>query len=239
MDVNNVKEIINSDQDIKESIGTKQEKTVHQFLKYYISPDSKFHEIAINKNIVDVLIDNHIYEIQTRNFNVMRNKLSKLLPEYKVTIVYPVSTIKMLHKIDENGVLVKTQKSPRPDKPVKICSELYKISDYLLHPNLNFKIVCLSVDEFQTTRINKYKQTRLTHIDSIPKEIVDVIDLNNSKDFLKIIPDIDMFTSKEFGKHTRLGGRNLSSALLALRKLNVIEVDHIEGKKYIYKKVIK
>ena len=51
------------------SIGTQKEKTVHQFLKYYICNNSEYHEININRNVVDILIDNHIYEIQTRSFN--------------------------------------------------------------------------------------------------------------------------------------------------------------------------
>lgn len=235
METEEIINIISNDENVQESIGTKQEKTIHQFLKYYISPDSKNHEVKVGKNIVDVLLDNHVYEIQTRNFNTLRDKLNSLLVDYKVTIVYPVESIKMLYKTNELGEVIQKHKSPRPDRPIKICSELYKISDYLNNPNLSFMVACLDVDEYQTTRINKYKQTRLTRIDASPNKVIETIELNNSSDFLKILPDLDLFTSKDFSKATKLTGRNLSSALLALRKLNVIDIDHKEGNKYIYK----
>ena len=73
-----------------QSIGTKQEKTLHKFIKYYLTNDITKHEITINKNIVDVLFNNHIYEIQTKSFDKLRNKLSKLLNDYPITIVYPI-----------------------------------------------------------------------------------------------------------------------------------------------------
>lgn len=235
MEPNELLDIIKNDENLKESIGTKQEKSVHQFLKYYISPDSANHEIKINNNIVDVLIENHIYEIQTRNFNNLRDKLKNLLPNYKITIVYPLETVKMLHKINEQGEEIQKHKSPRPDKPIKICSELYKISDFLDNKNLDFIIACLDVDEYQTTRIDKYKRTRLTRIDANVNNVIETITLKNKEDYFKILPDLDFFTSKDFSKATRLTGRKLSSALLALRKLDVISIDHKDKNKYIYK----
>ena len=57
MNTNKILELVHNDESIKESIGTKQEKTVHQFLKYYICNNSEYHEININRNVVDVLVE--------------------------------------------------------------------------------------------------------------------------------------------------------------------------------------
>lgn len=79
-----------------EVIGIQKEKILHRTLKYYISNNEANHEVKIKKTLkgilyADVLIDYHIYEIQTRSFNQLRNKLDEFLKQYQVTIVYPIA----------------------------------------------------------------------------------------------------------------------------------------------------
>lgn len=222
---------------IKESIGTQKEKTVHQFLKYYICSDPTFHEIKIGSHIVDVFQDNHIYEIQTQGFDKMRKKLDYLLNLYPVTIVYPIMIDKTIYKVDSDGVLSNGRKSPKKISSLSIGFELYKIKDYLLNNNLSFKLVLMKGDEFQTTRIDKYKRIKSTRIDQYPHEILNVVEINSKCDFSKLIPDdLGLFKAKDFGKISKLSGRKLSSALLAFRHLGVIELVNKDGKAYVYKK---
>ena len=232
---NQVFEIINKDF-IKESIGTKKEKTVHQFLKYYICNDPTFHEIKLGNHIVDIFIDNHVYEIQTQGFDKLRNKLDYLLNLYPVTIVYPIIVDKTIYKVDSDGVISNGRKSPKKISPLSIGFELYKIKDYLLNTNLTFKLVLLKGNEYQTTRIDRYKKERSTRIDQYPNEIIEIIDIQNCYDFKKLLPNLGLFTAKDFSKVSKLSGRKLSSALLAFRHLRVIEVTGKEGKAYVYKK---
>lgn len=232
---NQVFEIINKDF-IKESIGTQKEKTVHQFLKYYICNDSTFHEIKLGNHIVDIFVDNHVYEIQTQGFDKLRKKLDYLLNLYSVTIVYPIIVDKTIYKVDSDGVISNGRKSPKKISPLSIGFELYKIKDYLLNTNLTFKLVLLKGDEYQTTRIDRYKRERSTRIDQYPNEIIEIIDIQNCHDFKKLMPNLGLFTAKDFSKVSKLSGRKLSSALLAFRHLRVIEVTSKDGKAYVYKK---
>lgn len=235
MNTNKILELVHNDESIKESIGTKQEKTVHQFLKYYICNNSEYHEININRNVVDVLIDDHIYEIQTRSFNSLRSKLDKLLDNYQITIVYPLCIKKMLYKVNESGEIIQIRKSPKKLHPLSIGYELYKIKNYLKHPNLSFKIVLLDVNEFNTTRINRRKQTRLTRIDQFPNEILGEYNIYHSSDWKYLMPDIDMFTTKDFIKATKMSLKQAGSTLNVLRYLDVIEVVDKNKNAYIYK----
>ena len=232
---NEVFEIINKDF-IKESIGTQKEKTVHQFLKYYICNDPTFHEIKLGNHIVDIFIDNHVYEIQTQGFDKLRNKLDYLLNLYPVTIVYPIIVDKTIYKVDNDGVISNGRKSPKKISPLSIGFELYKIKDYLLNTNLTFKLVLLKGDEYQTTRLDRYKRERSTRIDQYPKDIIEIIDIHSCHEFNKLIPDLGLFTAKDFSKVSKLSGRKLSSALLAFRHLGVIEITGKNGKAYVYKK---
>ena len=84
-----------------DKIGTLSEKNTHMILKKFISEDETFHEIKVGSYFADVLIDNHIYEIQTANFNKLRDKLNYFLQDHKVTIIYPLPHIKYLQWINQ------------------------------------------------------------------------------------------------------------------------------------------
>ena len=87
------------------SIGERSEHSLHRIIKYLLEPTSLCHEQKIAGKVVDVYIDNHIYEIQTKAFNNLRSKLETLLPNYKVTIVYPCVIKKTITKQRNDSVM--------------------------------------------------------------------------------------------------------------------------------------
>ena len=72
--------IISSERE-KNGIGTLQEKTVHAILKDYYAPDKAMQELPVNGYVADIFTGTEIIEIQTANFNKLRQKLDSFLPE--------------------------------------------------------------------------------------------------------------------------------------------------------------
>ena len=109
-------------------IGTYGEKTVHAILKNYYEPDEDRQEIPIENYVADIYTNGEIIEIQTRQFNRMRDKLTVFLPLYPVTIVYPIPREKWLIWIDEEtGEMTSRRKSPAKGNLYLVFKELYKI----------------------------------------------------------------------------------------------------------------
>ena len=81
-------------------IGTLKEKTVHALLKDYYAPDKEMQEIRVEGYVADIFTGSEIIEIQTAGFDKMRDKLERFLPEYPVTIVYPIPEIKWISWIE-------------------------------------------------------------------------------------------------------------------------------------------
>ena len=71
-------------------IGTLGEKAVHAVLKFYYEPNRECHEIKCGDFVVDILSEEHIFEIQSRGFERLISKLDAFLRDYFVTVVYPV-----------------------------------------------------------------------------------------------------------------------------------------------------
>jgi len=221
----------------KESIGTQKEKSIHQFIKYYLSQNIMDHEVNINRYIIDVFINDHIYEIQTRNFNLLRGKLNRLLDKYPFTICYPIYRTKTIYRIDDEGVVEQIRKSPKKECIFSIGDELYKIKQYLINKNLSFKILILDIDEYAKLRITKRHQQRLTPIDKRVKDVVEVIDILSPIDWKKYLIDVP-FTKKDFIKEYKVTQKEAGCMLNVLVYLGVIEIVGKDRNAYIYKKIM-
>ena len=201
-------------------IGTLSEKTIHAILKNYYQPDEDKQEMPIENFVADIYSDGEIIEIQTRQFNRMRDKLKAFLPLYPVTIVYPIPREKWLVWIDEeSGELSKKRKSPFKGNPYMAFPELYKIKMFLKDPNIRLKLVFLDIEEYRL--LNGWSRDRKkgsSRYDRIPTELVEEIDINCIRDYMQFVPyELEgEFTSKEFAKAAHI------SVSLAQTVLNIL-----------------
>lgn len=223
----------------KDKIGLLQEHTLHRVLKFYLSIDETFHEIKIGRMYADVVLENHIYEIQTKSFNLMRKKLEVFLQNHDVTIVYPMALNKTIYLTNEFGELVSVKKSPKHANPLEIFWELYKIKNFLLDKKLHFKILMLDIDEYRIEKEKTWKSRKGFERDNqVPKMINHIYDINSSNDFKDMLLKYNLkevFTSKDFLKSTHLTIKKATTALNVLTHLNVVERIGKERNSYLYK----
>ena len=221
-------------------VGTLNEKTIHAVLKNYYAPNAMYHEIKVGAYVADILIDNQILEIQTRNFNTMRKKLDAFLPHYDVTIVYPIAYIKWLCWIDdETGEISSKRKSPKKGTLYTIIPELYRIKNYLTHPNLHFILTFLNIEEYRLLNgWSKDKKRGSSRHDGIPTEMIGEVHLHSLEDFYKLLP-LDLpatFTTKDYQKATRVSQKVAGTALNILYYLGLVERIGKKGNAYLYQR---
>lgn len=219
-------------------IGTLSEKTTHAILKNYLSPDVSCHEVKVGSFYADIVNENGIMEIQTRNFDKLRRKLEVFLDILPVTIVYPIPSTKWLRWInEESGEISAPRKSPKRGTPYMIAPELYKIKYYLLNPNLKLHIIMLDLEEYRF--LNGWsadKKKGSSRCDRIPTQISDEILINNLSDYKKLVPESlpESFTSKDY---KTASGLNLNASVTALNILHHVgAVQRVgkKGKSYLY-----
>lgn len=223
-------------------IGTLGEKTVHSVLKAYFSPEYINHEIKVGGFVADICTGHEIIEIQTRDFNKLRRKLSAFLKVAPVTIVYPVHNIKWIRWVNpQTGEISPPRKSSRKGNPYKLFQELYKIKDFLLNPNLKIQIVILNMEEYKLLDgWSADKKKGATRCDRIPTELVNEITISRLSDYSQFIPDNleQVFRSTEFKTAT---GTPLPIAQTALNILIYVGAVIRTGKKgnsYLYERNI-
>jgi hypothetical protein len=219
-------------------IGTLSEKTVHAILKNYYQPDEDYQEIPIENYVADIYQDGEIIEIQTRQFNKMRNKLSAFLPLYPVTIVYPIPREKWVIWIDEeSGELSKPRKSPAKGTRYTIFPELYKIKMYLKDPNLRLKLVLMDMEEYKLLNgWSSDKKKGSSRYDRIPTQLVEEIEISCMEDYMQFVPyELEgQFTVREFGKAAHIPAKLAGIVVNILNYMGTIERTGKQGKAYLY-----
>lgn len=221
-------------------IGTLSEKTVHSVLKNYLEPDTSFHEIKTGRYVADIRTPDGIYEIQTRQFNKLRNKLEAFLPEYSVTIVYPIPHIKYMRWIDEQtGEITPARKSPKKGVFQSVFYELYKIKPYLTHPNLHLLLMLIDLEEYRF--LNGYSKDRKkgsTRSDRIPTALYASETIMSVDDYKKLIPDeLDVtFTAKDFAKACHVNMTIAQPSVNVLTHVGALEHIGKRGQAYLYQR---
>lgn len=221
-------------------IGTLQEKTVHSVLKYYYAPNPIYHEKKIETYVADICVDGEIFEIQTRNFNTMRGKLSSFLVEHDVTIIYPIAFTKWVQWIDmETGELSSKRKSPKKGTVYNIIPELYRIRMFLKNPNLHFILSFLEIEEHKYLNgWSKDKKRGASRADGFPVDIIKEVYLSNIMDYTVFLPEQlpDIFCSKDLSKQAKIPLHYAQKTLLLLHDLELVERIGKKGNLYLYKK---
>lgn len=224
----------------QKGIGTLREKTIHSVLKYYYAPNPAFHEIKIGSYVADICIDGEIFEVQTRNFNTMRDKLDFFLQEHDVTIIYPVAHTKWLSWLDmETGELSKKRKSPKTGTFYQIIPELYRIKMFLANPKLHFIISLIDVEETRYLNGWSYDKKRgSTRMDGTPVDIFDEFRIDTMEDYAKLLPDAlpKQFTTKDYAKYAHIPQQLASTGLNILLETNTVERIGKIRNAYVYQK---
>lgn len=223
-----------------QSIGTKQEKTLHQTIKYYLTLDESKHEIKLENKIVDIYKDDEIFEIQTQGFDKMRDKLSTLLPKYSLTIVFPIAHIKTLHLVNDLGVVEQTRKSPKKQTVFEIFKELYKIKQYLHEPNLHFKIIMFLSEEIRDIVPKRhFKSKGYRRNDQIVTDIIKEYNIYTKEDFNILLDEINLpseFTTSDIKKLTKVSTKTSTLVLNILLYLDLVEKIGTKNRYILYKR---
>ncbi|MBQ4067045.1 MAG: winged helix-turn-helix domain-containing protein [Clostridia bacterium] len=223
---------------LRYNIGTYKERSQHLLLKLYYEPDMKYHEVPYEGYIADILNNQGITEIQTAGFRTLHAKLAAFLSEYPVTVVYPVSEKKRSMWIDpESGDTAEGKYMTFPKARYRLFSELLAISEFINNPGLTLHIAIMKVSQFKACDgYGKDKKRRATKIDTVPDDIIDIIQIKGIDDLKELFPfeKGERITNKDISKKLGLVRMSLWRAVKFLTNTDIIAPSDKIGKSIIY-----
>lgn len=222
----------------RHTIGILNEKTIHSVVKDYFSADEDLKEVPVGSFFADICDGDNITEIQTAGFGKLRDKLTYFLPDYKVTLVYPMQHFKWTIWVDpESGELNGHNKSPITGNVYRAFKELYRIKTFLKHPNLRIIILLIDMDEYRLLDGWSQNKKRGSHrYDRIPLELIDEIELADIYDYMALVPDAlpEEFTGADLAKAVHIKSKEASVVMNILSYMGAITQTGKRGRAYLY-----
>ena len=218
-------------------IGRLSEKLIHRTLKYYLEPNEENHEVNYLGSVADIKNDSGITEIQTRTFEYLSPKLEKFLKVDKVTLVCPLVKTKYITTVTEEGEVISRKRSPMQKGLSDVAIELYKIKDFILHENIEIRLMLLEAEAYRTLRTAaprpKYKKGIV-----YPTDILEEITLNKVDDFRIFLPEAlpEKFLRSEYNKAIKARAKFSYYSLKLCEHLGLVKQTGKQGNAFIYEK---
>lgn len=219
---------------------------------------------SIYNGETEVEMDGHVYDILTKNKNVIEiqtKNLSKLLPKtldciekgHNIKIVHPIVITNRILLIDEEGNKISNRKSPKKGSIYDIFKELTGIYPVLLNPHFSLEIVEIEMTEerIRTKEAvqskNKKRRFKRNWIKTNKKleEILNTRRFNSKNDYLALLPKSlpkefcakDLYTALKNEKLPASAYNNAHLIIWVLNHMEIIEECFVKDRNHYYKSI--
>lgn len=207
-------------------ININNEKSLHSSIKqWYAVPGDRL-EVKLDKYIIDLVREDSLIEIQTRNFSAIGGKLRELVKYNKVILVHPIAIEKYIVIIEEPDKIISRRKSPKKGKLVDLFNELIRIPDLIVEENFVLEILMTKEEEIRCKDgKGSWRRKGISIVDRKLVEVVEKVTFREGKDFLRFLPEDlpENFTNKELAKTMKITVYKARKVTYCLRKMKLIK----------------
>lgn len=219
-------------------IGTLREKPLHASLKRWYFEEGDAVEAVVGGFVIDLVRDDLLIEVQTRNFSAMREKVTKLLDlGHRVRIIYPIAVDKWIVKIGHDDSVIDRRLSPKHGSPVDLFTELVSLPDAILDPNLAIELVmCVQEEIRRHVPGRSWRRKGWTIVERRLIEIVDTMPVSDVDELAILLPPglDDQFTTHELATTLGRDRRLAQQMAYCLRTCGVLETVAKHGNAIVY-----
>ena len=219
-------------------IGLLNEKPLHASLKqWYAQPGDRF-EVPVDGFVIDIVRDDLLIEIQTRNFGAIKSKLTSLVLSHRVRLIYPVVQEKWIVKeAKDHRSGITRRKSPKRGRWEDLFEELVSIPHLLSHPNFSLEVLMIREEEVRRYEGKRKWRTRGWVIEG--RRLLEVVDqrlFGASTDWLRFLPDgLGSFTTIDLATQIETRRELAQKMAYCLRESRMIELIGRRGRANLYR----
>ena len=219
-------------------IGLLNEKPLHASLKqWYARPGDRF-EVPVDGFVIDIVRDDLLIEIQTRNFSSLKSKLTKLTRSHPVRLVFPIVQEKWIVRLSSaQGDRAIRRKSPKRGRMEDIFWELVSIPQLLLNPNFSLEVLMIRGEEVR--RYSGKRAWRRRGWVTEGRRLLEVVDQRlflESADWLRFLPNgLEAFTTSDLATGMDTGTELAQKMAYCLREGKMIELIGRRGRANLYR----
>jgi hypothetical protein len=219
-------------------IGLLNEKELHASLKqWYARPGDRF-EVPVDGFVIDIVRDDLLIEIQTRNFSAIKSKLTRLTHTHRVRLIYPLVQEKWIVRsaTKKRGGATR-RKSPKRGRWEDLFAELVSIPHLLSNPNFSLEVLMINEEEMRRYDGRRGWRRRGWVIEG--RRLLEVKEqrlFGASADWLPFLPNgFESFTTKDIATGANTGRDLAQKMAYCLRHGMMIELIGKQGRSNLYR----
>ena len=219
-------------------IGLLNEKPLHASLKqWYARPGDRF-EVAVDGFVIDIVRDDVLIEIQTRNFSSIKTKLTNLVRAHRVRLIYPIVQEKWIIRTatDDHGRVIR-RKSPWRGRWEDLFREMVSIPELLSNPNFSLEVLLIKQEERR-----RYEGRRQWRRGGWAIEDRRLLEVSGQRVFREpadwrgcLPPGLASFTASDLATAMKLRSDLAQKMAYCLRNGGVIELAGKQGRANLYR----
>lgn len=211
----------------KTGIGLLNEKSLHASIKARLARPGDHLEVRVDGFIVDIVRDDLLIEIQTKNFSAIREKLRRLVSSHPLRLVYPIAQVKWIVRLAASGdEVISRRRSPKRGKLTDLFGELVRIPDLIRHENFTLEVLLIEAEEIRRDDgMGSWRRKGVSILDRRLLGIVERATFEGTGDFLTLLPD-DLrqpFSNRSLSEQGRIPIRTTRQMTYCLKKMGAIE----------------
>lgn len=209
-----------------DGINIKHEKSLHSSIKqWYAIPGDRL-EVKVDKYIIDLVREDSLVEIQTKNFSAIGNKLRELVKYNKVRLVHPIAIEKYIVTMESTQEIISRRKSPKKGKITDLFDELVRIPDLIDEENFILEILMTKEEEIRCKDgKGSWRRKGISIKDRRLVEVVEKVVFGEKKDFFMFIPEElpEKFSNKDLAVALKINVSKARKITYCFRKMNIIK----------------
>jgi len=219
-------------------IGQLSERSLHAALKEYLRQPGDALEVKLGRYVIDLVRDDLLIEIQTRHLYALRPKLRRLLDDgRRIHLVHPLPAERWIVRQDAASRPISRRKSPRHAAVHDIFTELVRLPDLAVHPNLTLEV--LLIREEQVWRDDGQGSWRRGHWSLVDRRLLGVASSRlfaGPADFLALLPPglPDPFSNADLAAALPCAPALAGKATYALRAMGLLAAAGKRGRANLF-----
>ena len=178
-----------------------------------------------------------LIEIQTRHLYAMKRKLKRLLPDHTIHLYHPIAQQKWIVRQTAEGDPISRRKSPKKGRLHDIFTELVRIPDLLLAPNLTLHVLLTEEETIlRDDGQGSWRRKGWSNYDRLLLGVMEEAVLATAADYLALLPAglPQPFSNKQLAEalscQTRLAGR----MTYTLRTMGLLQLAGKQGQANLF-----
>lgn len=216
------------------------ETSLHADLKaFYALPGDQL-EQPVDGYLIDIVREDQLIEIQTKNFAAMKTKLNALLDHYFIRLVHPIAYERWIERVSTDNQLISRRKSPKRGYLEEIFIELVRIPELACHPHLSIEV--LMTQEEVVWRDDGQGSWRRKGWSVADRRLIQVLSrrpLEKAEDYAALLPASLgwSFTNRDLVENLGIKPRVAGQMTNCLRKMGLIKKIGHRDRYNLYQKI--